>query len=324
MRVGFIGLGKMGSRMAENVRRAGFGLAVWNRSAEATIPFRDRGIHVADSPAELAAVSDVVVVMVSDGAAVKEVLFGEGGVIRGLSTAPKPPLTPPEQPGVRFQPREGLVVLNMSTIAPHESAGVSEMLAAKGVRYVEAPVAGSIKAAEARKLHVYAGGPDGIVTTLRPLLESMGERVTHAGPVGAATTLKAIVNLQLAAQVAALGEGLAMAERAGLDLELVADELLAGGVASEALRTKARKMLQGDFEPYFTTRLMAKDLAIVGVTASNLDLDAPVARAARAIYEVAAEEAHAEDDFSSVLDAYRASHAGETAEHPAAGMPQPK
>src|SRR5687767_5926881 len=161
VRVAFLGLGIMGSRMAANVRDAGHDLVVWNRTREKADAF---GGTVAATPAEAAAQAEVVITMVVDGAQVEQVLLGEDGAAEGA--------------------REGTLVVDMSTIGPTAAKAIAAPLHERGLRFVGAPVTGSSPKAEAGTLTIMAGGDAADVGRARPLFEAMGQTIVHAGPVG--------------------------------------------------------------------------------------------------------------------------------------------
>ena len=174
-RVGFIGLGIMGSRMAAVLRRGGFELTVWNRTAERAREFAAaHGAAVAERPADVAAAADVVITMVVDAEQVRRVLLGDDGVLAGA--------------------RPGLLCVDMSTIGPAGAREIGAALAERQVHFVDAPVSGSSPRAEDGTLTIMAGGDEADFARARPLFEAMGELVVHVGAVGDGQTVKLINN----------------------------------------------------------------------------------------------------------------------------------
>jgi 3-hydroxyisobutyrate dehydrogenase-like beta-hydroxyacid dehydrogenase len=204
-RIGFLGLGIMGSRMAARIAVAGFPLTVWTHTpgkAAAWATEHEPAV-VADTPAEVARRSDIVVSMVVDGAQVESVLLGEGGVVERAATGPA----------------SELLCVDMSTIAPADSRRIAAGLAERGVRMLDAPVTGSSPRAQAGTLTIMAGGAAEDFARVRPLLETMGEVIVHVGELGQGEMLKLINNSLGAANAAALAEALLLARATGVDLD---------------------------------------------------------------------------------------------------------
>jgi 3-hydroxyisobutyrate dehydrogenase-like beta-hydroxyacid dehydrogenase len=219
MRVAFLGLGIMGSRMAANLARAGHELAVWNRTtATARTWAATHGGRVAASPADAAAGADVAVTMVVDGPQVEAVLLGDDGVARGAAP--------------------GLLCVDMSTIGPAWAARIGDRLTAVGLRFVDAPVTGSSPKAEDGTLTIMAGGDAADVARARPLFEAMGETIVHVGPLGHGQATKLVNNAVAAANALVVAEALVAAQALGVDL----DRLLA--VLGADARPRLRDALQ--------------------------------------------------------------------------------
>jgi 3-hydroxyisobutyrate dehydrogenase len=200
-RVGFAGLGTMGQAMAANLARAGFPLSVWNRSAGRSGPLVELGAHEAESPAGLAAESDVVVICVRDTPDVEEVLFGANGVAVGAG--------------------RDLLVIDCSTISPAATRSFAARLGERGVRFVDAPVSGGSEGAQQGTLSIMVGGDAEDVEQARPVLEAMGKTITHMGPVGAGQATKAVNQVILAGTYLGVAEGIVLAIKSGLDPETV-------------------------------------------------------------------------------------------------------
>jgi 3-hydroxyisobutyrate dehydrogenase len=282
-RVAFLGLGIMGRPMAANLAKAGFDLTVWNRTAEKAKRFAaEHGAVAAASPADAADDAGIAIAMVPDAPEVEDVLFGELGAAEGLD--------------------EGDLAIDMSTIAPSASRQIAERVAGRGVAFVDAPVTGSRPKAESGTLTIMAGGGDEDVRRAMPLFEAMGERVVHVGPQGHGAMAKVIANTVTAINAAAIGEALTMARAAGLDLHRFLEVARAGSSGSTMLELKAEPMIEHDFEPLFRLDHMLKDVRLCLETIAELGTQAPVAEAARNLYERASERGLGDDDFASVIE----------------------
>ncbi|MBI4841941.1 MAG: NAD(P)-dependent oxidoreductase, partial [candidate division NC10 bacterium] len=203
--VGFIGLGIMGGRMAKNVLKAGVALRAYNRTATKAEEVRRLGATVAASPREAAAGADAVITMVADPPALAAVLEGPDGALAGC--------------------RPGTLVIDMSTVDPDTSRTMAARAASLGLRYLEAPVTGGVGAAERGTLLIMAGGTREDFAAAKPLLETMGGKILHAGPMGSGSVMKLATNLVASSIYTAMAEGLVFATKAGLDPGLVAEVL---------------------------------------------------------------------------------------------------
>ena len=241
-RVGFIGLGIMGSRMAAVLRRGGFELTVWNRTAERAREFAAaHGAAVAERPADVAA-ADVVITMVVDAEQVRRVLLGDDGVLAGA--------------------RPGLLCVDMSTIGPAGAREIGAALAEREVHFVDAPVSGSSPRAEDGTLTIMAGGDEADFARARPLFEAMGELVVHVGAVGDGQTVKLINNAVAAVNCATVGEALLVARAAGVDLDALVRVMGASSGASAMLALKAEPMRRHDYATLFKLEHMLKDVRL--------------------------------------------------------------
>ncbi len=255
-RIGFLGLGIMGSRMAANVRRAGFPLTVWTHTAGKAARWAAEHDAVAvETPAEVARASEIIVSMVVDGEQVASVLLGEEAPTPG-GQAPwtdaqraKQSAIGQSAEAVADGAHDGLLCVDMSTIAPFDTRRIGAALTKRGVRMLDAPVTGSAPRAEAGTLTIMAGGEAEDFSHARPLLEAMGEVIVHVGALGQGEMLKLINNSVGAANAAALAEGLLLARVCGLDLDAFAQVLSSGSGASAQLELKAGAMRAHDYTP---------------------------------------------------------------------------
>ena len=283
-RIGFLGLGIMGSRMAARVRRAGFPLTVWTHTPGKAARWAAEHDAVAvDSPAEVARASDVVVSMVVDGEQVASVLLGDGGV----ADAALP----------------GVLCVDMSTIAPADTRRIGAALAERGVRLLDAPVTGSSPRAEAGTLTIMAGGEAEDFARARPLLETMGRVIVHVGELGQGEMLKLINNAVGAANAAALAEALLLARATGLDLDAFEQVLSTGSGASAQLELKAGAMRAHDYTPLFKTEHMLKDVRLCLEEAQAAGMPFPAAAHARDLLAATVGRGHGADDYAALIEA---------------------
>jgi|HubBroStandDraft_2_1064218.scaffolds.fasta_scaffold58079_2 3-hydroxyisobutyrate dehydrogenase-like beta-hydroxyacid dehydrogenase len=309
-RIGFLGLGIMGSRMAANVRRAGFPLTVWTHTAgKAARWAADHDAVAVETPAEVARASEIVVSMVVDGEQVASVLLGEEGSSgagqhgkgagAGRGNA--------EQSGgeaVVDGAHDGLLCVDMSTIAPFDTRRIGAALAERGVRMLDAPVTGSAPRAEAGTLTIMAGGEAEDFARARQLLEAMGEVIVHIGALGQGEMLKLINNSVGAANAAALAEGLLLARACGLDLDAFAQVLSSGSGASAQLELKAGAMRAHDYTPaLFKTAHMLKDVRLCLEEAQAAGMPFPAAAHARDLLAATVGRGHGEEDYAAMIEA---------------------
>ncbi|NPA91925.1 MAG: 2-hydroxy-3-oxopropionate reductase [Chloroflexi bacterium] len=254
-KVGFIGLGIMGAPMALNVLRAGYPLTVWNRTREKAKPLLEEGAVWADSPADVARQSDIIITIVSDTPDVEEVILGPNGVIHGA--------------------RPGSVVIDMSTISPHVTQRIARELAARGIEMLDAPVSGGDIGAQEGTLSIMVGGKPEVFERCLPLLRTMGKRITHVGPNGAGQFTKLVNQIIVVGNTLAMAEGLVFAAKAGLNLEKVLEAVSAGAAGSWMLTHRGPQIIRGDFRPGFTVRLQQKDVRLVLEAAREMAVPLP-------------------------------------------------
>ena len=274
----------MGSRMAAQLARAGFALTVYNRTARTARDWAaEHGAQVAETPAQLASTSEIVVTMVVDAAAVRDVLLGADGVAAGA--------------------RAGLLCVDMSTIGPAATVAIGADLAPAGVALVDAPVTGSAPRAADGTLTIMAGGGDADFARARPLLEAMGELIVHAGALGQGQAVKIINNAVAAANTVAVAEALIAADSEGVDLDALVAVMRAGSGASTMLELKAGPMRAHDFAPLFKLEHMLKDVRLCLEAASAAGVPFQSAREAGELLAEAAAAGLGELDFAAVLEA---------------------
>src|SRR5437899_1363250 len=240
MKIGFIGLGIMGSRMAANLQKHGHSLVVFNRTREKAERLLSEGAKWAESPAALALQAEVIFTMLAHPDAVEEAALGEDGFLR--------------------YPQPGQMWIDCSTVNPSFSRKMTVKAKARGVGYLGAPVTGSKGQAELAKLTVWVGGEKGDLETYRPLLECMGNRLVHCGGPGTGASLKMVMNQLLGTAMAAFAEGLVLGESLGLSREVLFEASLAGPAAAPFLALKRDRIAHGKSEPPdFPSRWLQKD-----------------------------------------------------------------
>jgi 3-hydroxyisobutyrate dehydrogenase-like beta-hydroxyacid dehydrogenase len=278
-----MGLGIMGSRMAANLSSAGCELTVWNRTRATADEWAKRHeATVADSPAAVAASSDVVITMVVDGPQVESVLLGENGVATGA--------------------RSGLLCIDMSTIGPSAARGIAAALAERGITFVDAPVTGSSPKAEDGTLTIMAGGEETDFKRARPLFAAMGELIVHVGPVGHGQMVKLINNTVAAINTAVAAEALLLGKKADVDLDALVKVMNAGSGGSAMLALKAQAMRDHDYTTLFKLEHMLKDLRLCLTEAEALGYGFGIAESVAALLEAADQHGLGEQDFAAMLD----------------------
>jgi 3-hydroxyisobutyrate dehydrogenase len=286
MTVGFIGLGVMGLPMALNLARAGTGLIVWNRSSERSETLRAAGAAVANGPAEVFDRAPVVILMLANDQAIDEVLA------RGTADF-----------GTRVA---GRTVVHMGTTSPEYSRGLGAAIRAAGGGYVEAPVSGSRKPAEAGQLVAMLAGDPGDVEPIRPLLAPMCRETFVCGPVPQALTMKLAVNIFLISTVTGLAESFHFADRHGLDPELLRSVLDAGQMASSISRVKTAKLAKRDFEIQAGIADVLKNNELVLEAARSAGVAAPLLDVCRDLYAETLALGHGGADMAAVIHAIEA------------------
>lgn len=286
MRVGFVGLGTMGGAMAANAARAGFEVSAWNRTPGRAGELEALGVHLRESPAAVAAASEIVITIVSDTPDVEAVLFGPGGVAEGAAA--------------------GSLVIDMSTISPSATRQFAERLAANGVAMLDGPVSGGSEGAKKGTLSIFIGGDAADLERARPVLQSLGTTITHVGPIGSGQAVKAVNQVILAGTYLGVAEGIVLAIKAGLDVEQTVAALSGGAAQSWVLTNRSGRMLANDYPLGFKVALHRKDLGIALSMARELGASLPVSALCEAIEAGLLGQGHSDDDMSAVARSIRA------------------
>ncbi|QCH16041.1 NAD(P)-dependent oxidoreductase [Synechococcus sp. CB0101] len=292
MNLAWIGLGAIGTPMALNLLKAGYGLTVHNRTPSRCAALEAAGAAVAPSPAAAARQADALLLCVSDDTAAEAVLLGGA------------------DPAVRTEAavaglRPGSLVIDCSTIGPTTSRRLAAALAERQVGYIDAPVTGGTEGAKAGTLSVLVGGDAQDLERARPLLEVIGSRITHFGPVGSGQEAKAVNQVLVAGSYAAVAEALQLAERLGLDRHQVVEALKGGAAGSWALEHRSAQMINDHYPLGFKLALHRKDLGIALEAAAAQQLEMPVTEQVAAMEDALLANGHGDLDVSALARWFR-------------------
>lgn len=281
LQAGFIGLGTMGEPMAWRLHEAGYLRAVHNRSPRATRPFAEAEVTVTDSPAALAAEADVVIVMVTDDAALDEVLRKGGGLLAGIGA--------------------GSLVVNMSTVSRTANEAAAEAVEAAGGRFLEAPVSGTRKPAEMGALTILAGGDASDVARVQPLFDAMGKATVHCGGVGQGTDTKHAVNLLLGGMMQAFSEALVFGRKRGVAFDTLIEAVTTGATDSPLYQLKGKAIGARNFEKQFPIKLLLKDLDLVLDAGRESGAYLPLTAGVRECVNAANAAGHGDEDMAALV-----------------------
>jgi len=280
-RIGFIGIGLMGSQMSRRILEAKYPLTVWNRKKEKAGALLSAGAKWADSPKAVAQASDLVITMVTDSASSEEVICGKNGVLEGA--------------------HPGLILIDMGSIAPEMSRSIAERARARGIPMLDAPVTGNPKVASEGKLGIMVGGPKETFDACLPIFEKMGVKIIHVGENGKGTTLKLINNLIMGVAIEAVAEALVLASKAGIDPQKVLEITSVGGARTGAMETRGLRMIQHDFSPRFSASNMHKDLSSALKLAEEVGVSLPATSISREILRAAKSQGKGDMDSCVVV-----------------------
>lgn len=283
-KIGFVGLGTMGTPMVTNLLKAGFDITVFGRSPEKVAALVESGATSASSPADVAQQCEVVITMLPADEAVTEVITGP----HGISGAGAP----------------GLIVIDSSTIAPRTSKAIAAELAKRRIDMLDAPVTGSEPQAIEGSLTFIVGGKEEIYERCRPLFEAMGKNSFYMGSHGAGSYTKLSNNTISAITLVAFAEGVVLASKAGVDPQLFIEVISQGGARSGQIANKGPKILNRDFRANFATALMYKDLGLAGDLAKEMNFPMPALAIVRELLNMAIAKGYGQQDVCSVIKCY--------------------
>jgi 2-hydroxy-3-oxopropionate reductase len=281
LKVGYIGLGLMGKSIARNILKAGFPLVVHNRSRAAVDELVGEGALAANSPAEVTSQVDIVFTNLPDTPDVEKVVLGENGIMAGV--------------------HQGLIYIDNSTIKPAAARQLAAELAKKGVMALDAPVSGGDIGARNATLTIMVGGEASALEKAMPVFQAMGKTVTHVGEAGAGQVAKAANQIMVAAQMAAMGELLVFAKKAGVDPRKVVEAIKGGAAQCWTLDVKPPRLFEGNRSPGFKAHMQLKDLKIVLDTAREYGIQIPSTQENTKLFEKMIEMGMGELDNSAVV-----------------------
>jgi 3-hydroxyisobutyrate dehydrogenase len=278
--VAILGLGIMGSGMANRLLSANFSLAVYNRNQEKSVPFAGAGAFVADTPRQAASRSQIILSMVADDAASRDVWMGEEGALNGAAA--------------------GSVLIESSTLSGNWIQELAARAAERGCQFLDAPVTGTKPHAASGELLFLVGGSAEAIEAARPVFSVLGRDAVHLGPTGSGALMKLINNFLCGVQAASFAEGVSMIDAGGLDRAKAMSILTGGAPASGIVKRVAERVASHDFTPNFALRWMAKDLTYALQDAASRGVALSTATAALAVFQRAIAEGHGDEDFSAV------------------------
>jgi 3-hydroxyisobutyrate dehydrogenase len=278
--IGFIGLGAMGAPLAGRLL-AGNRVYGTNRTQAKAATLIEQGLVWRETARDVTASADVVFSMVTDDAALAAIVEGPDGLLAGL--------------------RPGASYVDMSTVSPRMSRELADRVRGRGATMLDAPVSGSVPAAESGTLAIMVGGPENAFATVEPLLRTLGSAVTHVGDNGQGLLLKLAINISLATQMLAFSEGLLLAERGGIDPELAAEAMTTSAIGSPMLRTRAPLALDLPEQAWFDMWLMHKDIRLVLEAARDGDIPVPAATTADAVLSRAEQLGYGHRDIAGLF-----------------------
>lgn len=278
-KIAFLGTGLMGAPMANRLLDAGFDVTVWNRNSAKSAPFAEKGAKLAQTAAGAAGGADIVITMLTDGPAVRDVLF-EQGVAAVL--------------------KKGSTVIDMSSISPDFAREHAERLEAIGVNHIDAPVSGGVVGAQEGTLAIMAGGDEAIIAGVADVFKPMG-RLTRVGPSGAGQLAKLANQQIVAVTIGAIAEAMVLVEKGGGSRAAFRDAIRGGFCESRILELHGKRMIDRNFEPGGTSRIQLKDLNSILKTADDLSLRLPLTETVHEAFAAFVEEGGGEKDHSAVL-----------------------
>lgn len=282
-RIGYVGLGDMGSRMVKRLLDAGYAVTGWNRTRSKAEWLMDLGMKWGESPRAIAASCDLIITMVTNTAAVQAVTQGEAGIIAGL--------------------RAGKIYIDMSTMSPHYSRELAAQVAQTGAHMLDAPVSGSIVTLESGKLSIMVGGDRAIFEQVVPVLKAIGPTVHYVGGNGMAVSMKIATNLGLAVQMLAFSEAVILAEKSGIPRELAVEVLVNSVIASPMVKYRGPFVLgHPEGKAWFDCQMMQKDMNLALEMGRELDVPLPTTAVTNEFLTAGRAMGVGDYDFSIMFD----------------------
>ena len=279
--LGFVGLGVMGGRIAKRLLDAGHTVSGYNRTRAKAENLIQAGLQWQETPRAVVEAADITLSMVTDSAALSSVFDGPDGLLAGLGP--------------------GKIYVDMSTVSPRLSREMAARVAERGAEMLDAPVSGSVPAAETGTLIIFVGGNEAALERVRPVVESISQKIVYLGPSGTAISTKIAINLNLPAQLIALFEGVLLAERSGLSRAAALDALLNSVVAAPAMKYRAPLILNMPEEVWFSVRMMQKDLDIAEEMGAELGVPLHSVKLAQNLLAEAVALGWGDEDFAALF-----------------------
>ena len=281
-KVGFIGLGVMGSQMVNRLLSKGHSVIGYNRTRSKAQWLVEKGMQWGESPRAIASSADYVFAMVTNAAAIQAIADGPAGLLAGLSA--------------------GKIFIDMSTVSPDVSRALAAKVRALGADMVDSPVSGSVITLQEGKLSVMVGGRKETFEKIKPLLLDLGPKVTHVGDNGLALSMKIATNLSLAVQMLAFSEGVLLAEKSGIAREVAVDVLTHSAVASPMIQYRGPFVLRQPEEAWFDVNMMQKDMVLAMELGRQLDVPLPATAVSNEFLTAARGMGWTKYDFACMFD----------------------
>ena len=285
MKIGIVGTGMLGEAVGLHLLDVGYKITVFNRSKEKTEKLENKGALVVDSPKNVAEKSELVIVVVKDADAVKDVVFGDCGILAGR--------------------HEGMCIADMSTINPNSTREISKEVTENGIDYMEIPVMGGPNVAINGKLVIMASGKKEVFEKFKTIFESIADQSIYLGDTGTAHSIKLAMNLQIAMLALSLSEGITLTKKAGFDPEIFLKVLNSTYFKTGMSEGKAHKMINDSVKPTFTLANLKKDLDTINDAAESFDVELPMAKIARKIYADATDAGFGDIDYTGIISYIR-------------------
>ena len=285
MKIGIVGTGMLGEAVGLHLLDVGYKITVFNRSKEKTEKLENKGALVVDSPKNVAENSELVIMVVKDANAVKDVVFGDCGILAGR--------------------HEGMCIADMSTINPNSTREISKKVTEHGIDYMEIPVMGGPNVAINGKLVIMASGKREVFERFKTIFESIADQSIYLGDTGTAHSIKLAMNLQIAMLALSLSEGITLTKKAGFDPEIFLKVLNSTYFKTGMSEGKAHKMINDSVKPTFTLANLKKDLDTINDAAESFDVELPMAKIARKIYADATDAGFGDIDYTGIISYIR-------------------
>lgn len=285
MKIGIVGTGMLGEAVGLHLLDVGYKITVFNRSKEKTEKLENKGALVVDSPKNVAENSELVIMVVKDANAVKDIIFGDCGILAGR--------------------HEGMCIADMSTINPNSTREISKKVTEDGTDYMEIPVMGGPNVAINGKLVIMASGKREVFEKFKTIFESIADQSIYLGDTGTAHSIKLAMNLQIAMLALSLSEGITLTKKAGFDPEIFLKVLNSTYFKTGMSEGKAHKMINDSVKPTFTLANLKKDLDTINDAAESFDAELPMAKIARKIYADATDAGFGDIDYTGIISYIR-------------------